>query len=102
MAVADKVKEVLRKLQDKGIPICVFQDPITKLPSITFSFFLVSGLVCLLAAFDNVKAFAGINYDEIKDFFDMCMWAYLGRSAIKASLGVPGVSNNKEEKKENE
>jgi hypothetical protein len=100
MAVADKIKEILKSLQDKGIPIAVFQDPITKLPSITFSFFLVSGVVCLLASFDNVKALAGINYNEVKDFFDMTMFAYLGRSAIKASLGVPGV--NKEEKKENE
>lgn len=100
MVVADKVKEILKKLQDKGIPICVFQDPITKLPSITFSFFLVSGVVCLLASFDNVKVLSGINYDEVKDFFDMCMWAYLGRSAIKASLGTPGAKE--EEKKENE
>ncbi len=98
MTLAEKVKAAIKDLQDKGVPVFVLQDPITKLPSITFSFFVVSGLVCLAAAFDNIKAFAGINYSEIKEFFDMCMWAYLGRSAIKASLGVPDTNGNNADK----
>ena len=86
--LAEKIKAAIKDLQDKGVPIFVLQDPLTKQPSITFSFFVVAGLTCLLATIESVKIFAGINFSEIKEFFDMCMWAYLGRSAIKGMLGT--------------
>lgn len=84
----ERIKEFFKKLNNSGVPIFVFQDPITKLPSITFTFFVISGIICLLATLDSIKAFAGINFGEIKDFFDMNCYVYTGRSLIKAIAGT--------------
>jgi energy-converting hydrogenase Eha subunit C len=88
MNAGEFLKNKYTELAAKGVPILVLQDPLTKLPSITFTFFVLSGLICLLATLDFVKIFAGINFEEIKQFFDMCSYVYVGRSAVKAMLGT--------------
>lgn len=96
MNISEKIKSIIKDLQDRGVPVPVFRDPLLKTPSITFSFFLAAGLVCLASTIDSIKAFSGINFNESKEFFDMCSWVYLGRSAIKGIIFNNG--NNAENK----
>lgn len=79
----EKIKQIIKDLQDKGLPIIMLQDVITKKPSITFTFFVLSGIMCLLAAVD-VKILSELNFDEALKFFDACSMVYVGRSAVKA------------------
>jgi len=80
----EKIKQIIKDLQDKGLPIVILQDIVTKKPSITFTFFVLSGIMCLLAAIDSSKTLSGLNFDEALKFFDACSMVYVGRSAVKA------------------
>jgi|SRR3972149_7482544 len=96
MSNIEKLKIKIKEFQEKGFPIVVLQDPVTKNPSITYTFFIVAGIICLLSTFDSIKLFNKLNFTKTKEFFDMCMWAYLGRSAIK---GISTILGNKEQEK---
>ncbi len=80
----EKIKKIITDLQDKGLPIVMLQDVLTKQPSITFTFFVLSGIMCLLSVVDSSKVLAGLNFDEALKFFDACSIVYVGRSAVKA------------------
>lgn len=99
MTVKERVKELVTKLNENGIPLPILQDLVTKKPSITYTFFVISGITCLLASFDGVKALAKINFNEVKEFFDMCSYIYVGRSAIKL-MGADNASEKEEKKNE--
>lgn len=102
MDIKAKVKELISALNEKGIPLPVLQDLVTKKPSITYTFFVVSGVVCLLSSFDGVKTLAKINFNEIKEFFDMCAYIYVGRSAIKMMGSSDNAQQTKTEGEKNE
>lgn len=97
----EKIKAKIKEWQAHGVPVLLFRDPVTNEESITFSFFLVSGVLCIAASFHPVCKCLNIDFAQIKEFFDMSMWAYLGRSGIKAMIGSPVVNNknDQEEKK---
>ena len=43
----EKLKELIKELQDKGIPVVFLRDPITKLPSVSLTLLLVSLLLLI-------------------------------------------------------
>jgi len=38
----DKLKELIKELQEKGLPLVFLRDPITKLPSVSLSLLVIS------------------------------------------------------------
>lgn len=87
MTIKEKVKAKLKELQEKGLPIVVLRDVATGQPSITYTLFIVSAIMCLLAQVEYSRATIDLNFGEAIQFFDSCAMAYLGRHVIKMFNG---------------
>ena len=78
--MVDKIKQLINKLQDEGFPIILLQDIVTKKPSITFSFFVISGLLVILGLIGKfAKLSGGIDMDNALNFFYGSGAMYIGR-----------------------
>lgn len=92
----DLIKEKIKELQDKGLPIVLLQDNITKKPSITFTFFVISGAMVILGLIGKfVKVAGGIDIDNALNFFYGCGAMYIGRKFTSKSGEIS--EKNKEE-----
>lgn len=77
----EKIKELIKQLQDKGLAIIILQDPLTKLPSITFTMALISFVT------DQLK-----HTDASLNSFIVCAGLYLGRKITNSKSSVDGQS----------
>lgn len=76
----EKVKELMRKMNDAGIPIPVLRDPSTGKGSVTLTLLFISSnvvLIALLNSFANV--FKGVDTSSAISWFVICYGGYLGR-----------------------
>jgi hypothetical protein len=87
MTLVEKVKAKVKELQEKGLPIIVLRDVVTGKPSITYTLFVASAVMCLLAQVEYSRASIDLNFDEALQFFDSCAMAYIGRHVIKMFNG---------------
>jgi hypothetical protein len=88
------IKQKIRELQDKGLPIIILQDPISKLPSITFTFLVVSGVMVILGLVGKfVTAAGGIDIENALSFFYGCSATYLGRKFTSKSGEISNKDN---------
>lgn len=92
----DKFKTLMKELQDNGLPLILLQDLVTKKPSVTYTFFVVSGVMCLLSLVESVRFLAGFNFNEALEFFQASSMVYFGRSAVKAFSGDKKSEDNKQ------
>jgi len=84
--VVDKIKEIIKNLQDKGVPVILLQDIITKQPSITFSFFVISGVLVIAGLIGKfAKLSGGIDMENALSFFYGAGAMYLGRKITNAN-----------------
>ena len=84
MTAMEKLREVGAKLRDSGIPTILLQDPLTKLPSLTFTMVAVSFGMCLLALMGKTVALlGGLDYQNCKDLLTITGVGYLGRQGQK-------------------
>lgn len=84
--MVEQVKELIKKLQSKGLPIIILRDSLTGKPSITFSFFVISGLLVILGLIGKfAKVSGGIDMDNALNFFYGCGAMYIGRKFTKKS-----------------
>jgi hypothetical protein len=76
----NKLKSLIKELQDKGIPIIVLRDLVTNSPSITYTFFVLSGILVILGLIGKFARVAGgIDMDNALAFFYACSATYVGR-----------------------
>lgn len=86
----DKLKELLAKLKENGLDLSplfnflVLKDFNTGQKSITYTMFLVSGLLSVVSLFDKVKAVSelGLNFQSCKELLIVTSMTYLGRKFI--------------------
>lgn len=81
--ILEKIKALIKQLQDKGLPIVLLQDPITKLPSLTFSMALISFIT------DQLR-----QTDASSNSMMICAGLYLGRSIGKVVFTEPTKKDN--------
>jgi hypothetical protein len=79
----EKIKELIKKMNEAGIPLPILQDPIQKQPSITYTFFFISGILWTVALVGKWNNALNINLNECQEFFSNAAYIYLGRSLIK-------------------
>lgn len=78
--MVSRISEIIKDLQEKGLPIIILRDPMTKNPSITFSFFVISGTLVILGLIGKfAKVSGGIDMDNALNFFYGCGAMYIGR-----------------------
>lgn len=89
-----KLKELIQKLNEKGVPLPVLQDMVTKKPSITYSTFIVATLIYIVSLFDAAqKALGGIDKAESGEFFLIAAGLYLGRAMSRKQANVAQAQN---------
>lgn len=78
--MALKLQELIKKMNDRGIPIPMIQDPVTKLPSVTLTFAVLSFNVALLGLLGKVAdMFKGVDVQQAIYLFGVSAGLYLGR-----------------------
>lgn len=76
----EQLKQCIKKLQDNGLPIVLLQDVVTKKPSITFSFFVISGALVVLGLIGKFADLSGgIDIENALSFFYGSGAMYVGR-----------------------
>ena len=88
----DKLKELIAKLKEKGLDLTflMVQDVKTKEPSVTFTLFLINGVLALLSLFDKIKASEslGLNFQNTKDLLMVTGAMYLGRKFMSGDKSI--------------
>lgn len=82
--ILEKLKEHIKELQDKGLPIILFRDPVSKLPSVSLTLLI---LAFGLSIFSLINKFAkivdGVDVDNTLELLVVCASLYFGRSLSK-------------------
>lgn len=74
------IKKIIKELQEKGFPIIILRDNLTGKPSITYSFFVISGILVILGLLGKfAKVSGGIDIENALSFFYGCGAMYIGR-----------------------
>lgn len=80
----DKLKELIKELQDRGIPVIFLRDPITKQPSVSLSLLIVSFLLSIFALINKfAKVVDGVDVDNTLELLIITSSLYFGRSLSK-------------------
>lgn len=80
----DKLKELIKKLQDNGVPVILLQDPLTKKPGVSFSLLVVSFVLSVFALINKfAKIVDGVDVDNSLELLIICASLYFGRSLSK-------------------
>jgi hypothetical protein len=74
------LRKIIKELQEKGLPLIILRDNVTGKPSITYSFFVISGVLVILGLIGKfAKVSGGIDMDNALSFFYGCGALYVGR-----------------------
>lgn len=80
----EKLKELIKELQDRGIPVIFLRDPITKQPSVSLSLLIVSFLLSIFALINKfAKIVDGVDVDNTLELLIITSSLYFGRSLSK-------------------
>lgn len=79
----DKIKQTLKQIQDSGIPVVLFQDPMTKTQSLSFSLVIISAALVIFGLIGKfAKLAGGFDIENSLSFFYGCSALYFGRKII--------------------
>jgi hypothetical protein len=82
--VIDKLKQIVAKMQEDGLPIFFFRDPVTKLPSVSLTLLIVSFTLTVLSLLNKVaKLVDGVDIENTIQLLIICASLYFGRSLSK-------------------
>jgi beta-phosphoglucomutase-like phosphatase (HAD superfamily) len=80
----DKIKELIKELQEKGIPVIFLRDPITKQPSVSLSLLIVAFVLSIFALINKfAKIVDGVDVENTLQLLIICASLYFGRSLSK-------------------
>lgn len=87
--MVDCIKELLKQLQEAGIPIVLFRDPATKTQSLTFSLVIVSAALVIFGLIGKfAKLAGGFDIENSLSFFYGCSALYFGRKITSGKTTV--------------
>lgn len=76
----DKLKELIRRMNEKGIPLPVARDPATGKGSVTFTLVAVSAGIIVIGLLNSAaQIFKGVDMESALYWNGMSLAAYLGR-----------------------
>ena len=87
----EKLKALLKDLQDRGVPLFYLRDPKTREPSVTFSMTVISFILCVGAVIAKVaesKLLGGLNFDYCLQLLMATGAAYLGRKFMSGDKTI--------------
>ena len=91
----DKIKEFMKKLNEKGIGVPMIRDPKSQMPSVSLTMMIISFNVVLVGLAGNASGyFGGINIEQAMYLLITTSSLYFGRTLTYGSKTV----ENKEEK----
>jgi len=80
----EKLKELIKELQDKGATLVFLRDPITKLPSVSLSLLIISFILSIFALINKfAKVVDGVDVENTLQLLIICASLYFGRSLSK-------------------
>lgn len=84
----DKIKQKLQELQEKGLPIVFFRDPVTKLPSVSLTLLLIAFALSIFSLINKfAKIVDGVDVDNTLELLIVTASLYFGRSISKKMSG---------------
>lgn len=83
-----KIKGFIQKLNEKGIPTPILRDMASNKPSITYSMFLISFVLVVLASFNFGADNLGLKFDQCLQLLSYVGIGYIGRKFQKGDLTV--------------
>lgn len=89
MDFGEKVKQMLKDANDKGIPIPLLRDPEKDQASVSLTMMFISFNMVLLGLIGKFAGFlGGINLEQAIYFFMVCCGLYFGRRVTTSSNGT--------------
>jgi beta-phosphoglucomutase-like phosphatase (HAD superfamily) len=80
----EKLKELIKELQERGAPLVFLRDPITKLPSVSLSLLIISFILSIFALINKfAKIVDGVDVDNTLELLIITSSLYFGRSLSK-------------------
>ena len=80
----EKIKQISDWLTKKGIPLAVFRDPITQLPSVSLTMLVISFTMSIMALINKfAKVVDGMDVENTLQLLIICASLYFGRHLSK-------------------
>lgn len=80
----EKLKESIKELQDKGMPLIFIKDPVSKLPSVSLTLLIISFILSIFALINKfAKIVDGVDIENTLQLLIICASLYFGRSLSK-------------------
>lgn len=80
----EKLKQIADFLTKKGIPLAVFRDPVSQLPSVSLTMLVVSFTLCVVSLINKfAKLTDGMDVENTLQLLIICASLYFGRSLSK-------------------
>jgi hypothetical protein len=84
LGMLDKLKELIKELQDKGAPLVFLRDPITKLPSVSLTLLIISFILSIFSLINKfAKVVDGVDVENTLQLLLITSSLYFGRSLSK-------------------
>lgn len=78
------IKQIIRKMNEKGIPLPMVRDPKTGVASVSLTLLFLSSFYVQVSIVNKfAKWFDGVNTDSSLEFFIACASLYFGRNFSK-------------------
>lgn len=76
----DKIKEIIDKMNSRGIPAPMVRDPVSQIPSVTLTMVVVSFGMCVIGLIGKASGFlGGVDMSQAITLFGVAGGMYLGR-----------------------
>jgi hypothetical protein len=99
MSIVDKVKEIILKMNEKGIPVPLFRDPDKDGPSISFTFYYLTGFLAIFSLIGKLtKVFGDIDVSGSIYLFLTAAGLYQGRRIMSDGKKIELDAKDKETK----
>lgn len=80
----DKLKELIKKWQENGVPLLFIRDVLTGKPSVSLTMMLISFCLCIFSLINKfAKIVDGVDVDNSIELLIVTASLYLGRSFSK-------------------
>lgn len=80
----EKIKQKIKELQEKGLPIIFFRDPLTKKPSVSLTLLLISFVLSIFSLINKfAKIVDGVDVDNTLELLIITASLYFGRAMSK-------------------
>jgi len=89
MELYEKLKELIKKSQDNGVPLFFVRDPRTKLPSVSLTLMIISFLFVIVSLVNAWAQFVkGVDPGNSLELFMVTAGLYFGRSLSNKTRDV--------------